>query len=615
MKRLKNIKKEDKIFCLIFGIILSLVILLNIFDVTKFTFLLLSALANLVLIFIYKKCIRLFKVKFDKKQKLFILFLILLIYIFYFYSILTRNFIYYWDYSCYYNLQLITESNFDISLLQGIKGVIGSTWSGEYGTFLSFFIEIIFNFTNRNINSYLLSSVIIFIPYIIISLSILIKVIINKLKIKKENLFLNLSLIIFSIMPILHATFIYGQPDLFGLSFIFLMVALTINYEFEKLEIERLILLFIITYMLLITRRWYMYFILSYYVCYVIKILVTNLKDRKKIIKIIKNGLLLALIAGLLFIVTLFPLVKNIVASDFSYSYSFYLTGGFKTELVSQINHLGYILFFIILTGLIYGIAKKEYRLISILGLFCYFLIIFLFTRIQNMGLHHTLILLPIYLYYFYLFLTFILKKFDNKKYILSFCLVSILIINFMNGYNGDDNKLFTDISLKTPIQKDYNEIKAVSYWLKNNLNKKNKAYMITHNNTYNPDKFRNFYMPDLTIYNNLPYGSAVLGVHKFPLELFEAKYVITTTPFESISIEEKYNIIFNKLIDNEIFVLKKDFNMQNGYNILIYERVKRVDKYEISLYLNNLEEESKLYPGLYNEIIQEYAKERNIDL
>ena len=56
----------------------------------------------------------------------------------------------------------------------------------------------------------------------------------------------------------------------------------------------------------------------------------------------------------------------------------------------------------------------------------------------------------------------------------------------------------------------------------------------INHNNNifnkYNPDKFRNFYMPDTAVANRLPYGSAILGTHKFPEEL-----LTSTKPFSSV--------------------------------------------------------------------------------
>ena len=151
--------------------------------------------------------------------------------------------------------------------------------------------------------------------------------------------------------------------------------------------------------------------------------------------------------------------------------------------------------------------------------------------------------------------------------------------------------------------------MKKVADWLQDNLNEENTAYMITHNNMYNPDKFRMFYMPDKTIEKYLPYGSAVVGVHKFPIELFTSKYIITTTPFENISIENKYEEVFEELVNENKFSFVKNFDMNNGYQILIYERVKDVDEEEINKYKIILEEESKKYPKLYQKVMEDYLK------
>ncbi len=605
MEKNKKINKGLNValgFFIVFALICALL------KFNNFTFLSLSVAANIFLIIIFRLVIKVLKITFNKKQKIIILLFIILIYGFYFISVLNRNFIYYWDYSCYYNLQISLEESFNISLFDGIKSFIGSTWSGEYGNFLSFFPEILFNFTSKTIDSYVLCCVVIFIPYIIITISILLSKIIEILKIKEKSRFFAVCLILSVLFPILHATFIYGQPDVFGVIFMFLIIALTINYDFERIDFLRLFLLLIITFMLLITRRWYMYFILSYFLCYGISILIMNFKNKNKLFKIIKNCILYLIIAIMFFGITLFPLFKNIIASDFASSYSFYLSDGFIGEISSQIGHIGYIVLIIMFIGIIYGIIKKECRLYTIIFVIQYFIIMFLFTRVQNMGLHHSLLFLPSYMYFIYMFILFIINK-------TVLCLITIVFfsLNFTFGLINTSSKIFTDVSLKTPSQKDYDKIKEVASWLKENLSEDNTAYMITHNNTYNPDKFRNFYLPDKTIMNYLPYGSAILGVHSFPIELFEAKYIITTTPFESVSIEGVYNDVFNELISLGKFEIVKTFDMKNGYDIVIYQRVESVDYDEVIMYLNAIKEDTKEYQSLYLDVINNYIKENNL--
>lgn len=611
MNKFKTLNNFEKILYSIFLLSIILIFIFGVLKINNILFILISLCLNIFLILIFNYIIKKNDIKFNKVQKILIFTSIICIYIFYFISILNRNFIYYWDYSCYYNIQLNTEKFFNESFLTGIKYFLASTWSGEYGNFINLFSELIFRFTDRTIDSYLLSNVVTFVPYIILSFSILIKKILNKFKEENENILFIFSTAIFSIFPILHSAFIYGQPDLFGLIFIFLIVALSIDYDFKTIKLDKYILLIILTFMLIISRRWYLYFALSYYVCYIIY---TLIKNRNEFKKVLKNIIYFIIMAIIFFIVTLLPLIKNILLSNFSSSYEYYMSGGFISEITSQINHLGYLLFIIVIIGIVYGFINKKYRNLTIINITEYLLIIFLFTKVQNMGFHHSLLLLLNYVYFIYLFILFSINQKKVKKILLLVILSLISLTNFYFGISlKNDTKLFTDVPLKVRNQEDYKEIEKVSIWLKNNLSNENRAYMITHNHMYNPDKFRNFYMPDSTISNYLPYGSSIIGVHKFPIELFTAKYIITTDPFDPTSVDEKYNEVFNILVNNGVFKLTKSFDMKNNYNILIYERVESVTKEETDLYLNILTDESQKYPQLYKDVIDEYVNINNI--
>jgi hypothetical protein len=237
---MRNIFKQNKYLISSFIISIVLSFIFSLVKIKNLTFVSLSIAANIFLIALIKIIKDKLKIKWNKYEKISIIAIILVLYTFYFISILGRKFIYYWDFSCYYNLQIGAEEFFNINILEGIRNFIGSTWSGEYGTFISFFPEVLFNFSNKTINAYLISTVIVFIPYIIITFSILIKKLIKVLKIKKEKLFFISSLLIFSLFPMIHSTFVYGQPDLFGLAFIYLIIILTIDYDFYKLDYERL---------------------------------------------------------------------------------------------------------------------------------------------------------------------------------------------------------------------------------------------------------------------------------------------------------------------------------------------------------------------------------------
>ena len=600
---MKKIYKENKNLILSFFSFALLGILLGLLKVKNIPFVLLSVSLNLFFITMIKVAMKILKIEFNKKEKKVIATTIVGVLIFYIISIIFRKFIYYWDFSCYYGIQTSVEEAFNTNIFSGIRHLVGSTWAGEYGSFLCFFPECLFNFTSKSPNAYVLCSSLVFIPYITVTISILIKKIISLFKINDNKKYIFISaLIAFITIPIVHSTFILGQPDIFGLAFIFLIIALTIDYDFSKVDFNRLLLIGILAFFLIIARRWYMYFVLVYFLCYGISIIVLNFKDKEKLKKILKNASIYILIVAGFLLVTLLPLFKKILTEGYSYDY--YLNGGFLGELSSQLGHLGYFILIIIVIGLIYGLINKKFRLFSILAFIEYFLIIFIFTKTQNMGLHHSLLLVYIYLYFIFMFILLV----KDKKILLLFTIL-LLFVNFGFGMFKQDSKVFTDVTLAVPYQENYDDIKNVSEWLKDNLGD-DKAYMIMHNDKYNPDKFRNIFLPDTFIKDRLAYGSAIKGVHEFPTELFTSKYVITSTPFDNVSIEYIYNNVFQELIGNNTFSLVKEFYMKDGYVFYVYERVKEVNTEEINMYKEALKDLSSEYPDLYIKVIEEYEKE-----
>lgn len=600
---MKPFIKKERIFMIVFFSLILLSLFFNIINLKQFIIYPISLSANLFLIFIIKLIIEKFKITYSKTELLFLIIEIIGIELFYIYSIKTRLFIYYWDYSCYYNIQLDLIQAFENGLFSGLKQFIGSTWSGEYGSFLNFFPQIIFQFTNKSINSYLLSSVLTYIPYLVISFSIAIKRMMIIIK-RKERIIFYLSLLLLVCMPMFHVSLIYGQPDVFGLCFIFLIISLVIDYNFKKIEYDRLCLLLITTFFLTICRRWYLYWILSFYGCYGITALINNKKERKIILI---NAIKFIGITAIIYVATLYPFIKNTLLSNYGTSYEFYSNGGFTTEVLHQINHIGILLMMILVGGMIYGLKEKKYRKYTISMSITNILIILLFTKIQNMGLHHSLLLLPTY---FYCMIMLIICGLNNQKtisYTTIIMIFTILFLNTISSYIKLDNRLLGDVSLKVEKEQNYYEIKTVVDWLEKKLNEQDRAYMITHNNMFNPDKLRNFYTPNSTVHKYMPYGSAIIGTHKFPIELFQSRYVITTDPFDNTSIEYKYNEVFKELVLEETFQQIKTFSMKDNYQLIVYERIKEVTEEEKQKYIDSLKEESKKYKNLYENVIKEY--------
>lgn len=98
-------------------------------------------------------------------------------------------------------------------------------------------------------------------------------------------------------------------------------------------------------------------------------------------------------------IVLLAPFIYHtLIDRSYSEEYSAYYLGGFSYEIFNQCGYLGILLLVLILGGLIYGLYKKELRIITIVTICGFLLSIWSFTLIQNMGKHQSLCLAPYYL-------------------------------------------------------------------------------------------------------------------------------------------------------------------------------------------------------------------------
>ena len=96
--------------------------------------------------------------------------------------------------------------------------------------------------------------------------------------------------------------------------------------------------------------------------------------------------------------VPLLPMFWRIVRADYSDRYATYQTGGFLAELNNQRIYLGWLVFGIMLIGILYGLYKKRTRSLAVLSAVGAVLTVLLVTRVQNMDDHQSLAVAPFYL-------------------------------------------------------------------------------------------------------------------------------------------------------------------------------------------------------------------------
>ena len=431
---------------------------------------------------------------------------------------------------------------------------------------------------------------------------LLLTVLRRKLQPKAPVLFTALSMAFVLLLPLLHIALYRGMPDLLGVAFAFMLLALGVGYDFARPAPARLVSLAAFTGLLMLTRRSYMFTVVAFFLLYGIWVLARAActKQGGAAMRFVKFAAASLFCVG----VPLLPMFWRIVRADYSDRYATYQTGGFLAELANQRVYLGWLVFAIMLIGILYGLYKKQTRSLAVLSAVGAVLTVLLVTRVQNMDDHQSLAVAP-----FYLLGCFLCALLVSELPWVWPRRAAAAVLGVLCGLNFGACSQLLPVILPNAVnsglyfyvdspRSDLAQVAAVNDWLRQNCSGANSAYMICHGVVYSPDVFRVSALPDETIREILPYGACNPGNDAFPKELLTAQVVLTCTPFDPNNHTEKLNAAF---LENQEkyapFEVGAEFDMGNGYTITAYRRIKAPTVAELDTYRSWLAEEDARFP------------------
>lgn len=523
--------------------------------------------------------------------------------VFYLHAMAGRQSLYLWDNATYYNLQVRLESNFADGVFTGVGSTIYKTWFNDYAPLvINLLAELFFMFTARTANTFALLCALLIPTLVYYSAWVLLAVLRRQLRPRAPRVFTALGLAMTTLLPLLHIALYRGMPDLLGVAFALMLLALGIGYDFTAPAPARLVSLAAFTGLLMLTRRSYMFTVVAFFVLYGVWVLAraASQKQGGAALRLVKFAVASLVCVG----VPLVPMFWRIVKADYSDRYATYQTGGFLSELDHQRVYLGYFIGILFVLGVLYALYKKQTRFLAVLSASGAVLTVYLVTKVQNMDDHQSLAVAPFYLLGLYLFallaanlpgkwLRGALAALVSVGCVINFAGCSLLMPVTLPGswYSG----LFFFVDNE---RTDIAEIAEVNDFLRANCEGENSAYMICHGLTYSADVFRAAALPDESIRAILPYGAVNPGNDAFPKELFTAQIVLTCTPFDPNNHTEKINSAFLKNVETlQCFEVAAEFDMGNGYTITAYRRTKAPTVAELDTYRRWLAEEDAQFP------------------
>lgn len=533
-----------------------------------------------------------------------------------------NHFIYFWDYSGYWTPSIENMPHFlDWSAFWSIKSVFYSINHDDYNSFLPALIALPLKIVGCSFSKYVSINYIMFlVPSILVQALVGRKLVKNK---KASNFF------IFVCLAFLFAANYYamlrGYIDVAILLPASIAMYHFIDFDFKKVVISRD---FAIAGMLIlgwISRRYFIYFIIGYVAAMLLKAVVTYFKNKSSLKSIITNFFIITGISITLLLVFFPHFLIRALTQNYTEMYSAY-NACLADKFISLWQAFGlYSAIIVVITGLLCVIHRKH--LINYFALVVMLLVsIGIFWQTQVMDIHHKLILnVPIFCI-FLINLDFF-DSLKNKKLnfvqnsVITIC-ACLVAVNFFFTFSPEikslnNSTLFSE-KYKPLVRNDIVQIETMV----NKLNLMTAGtgdyvYVLASGRILNSDILRKIYLPN---YNNALhnlYQTCDVDLRDgFPVEFFNAKYVITTLPVDlHLGSGQEVVKYLAENINNKNTYLGKHYQqidnvqLDEGYVAIIY---KKVSDFNSSDYDKLIDYYDSLYPthkNLFKERIQKYKE------
>lgn len=550
--------------------------------------------------------------------------------LYFYWTLGSRTFLYYWDYVNYILKQYHAEAAFAQNTGAGFRFLLDSI-TEDYTNFITLFTEFPFCLSGKTGDDYAFCQVFSVLPSLLVLLAGLTVKVGRMLRVKNRFWYFLIGFSWCATFPFVRMSAVLGQPDWFGLIFAFMLMLLTLDYRFDGIDLPRYLLIFAATAGIILTRRWYLYFVVGYCFAYVLMLAVSSIRLAKdgqpsravhRMVRLVAFGLCAAGAMVLL----LLPMVRKILSFDYAGRYSYYNFGGITLELAAQTLRIGLLNFILIGIGLWFA-AKRRLPALPCLAGTELLVSLVLFTRVQNTGSHQMLLFVPGWLLLFLVGSAALadgLKKHTAVKLCYwGFTMVfavsvrcSPLTTVALPGFVVDHFPLkavseFVRLDKLTYDRTDAAQIQRVDDWIDAHCDaeKGEFAYMIPHDMLYNSDMFQYAALPDIQLQGKLSAGISIPGTHEFPVRFFEAKYVLTAEPLPQTfvsggELSGRWNALFCAARD-EHFTQAASFDMGNGTVFTVWERTEPADRAEVEYYLDAFAQEDVLYPEMFSQVAE----------
>lgn len=514
----------------------------------------------------------------------------------------------------YFAKQTLLFGSFGQSGFYGIHVLLESLLTADYKMFMNLFISVPYLFTGRSINAFMVCyAITCFVP-MWFALLMGAKYLAQQLPACHTALYYPLCMAVMVLWPMFLWPATHGMPDAFGLTFAAVIALLCADYRFETLPWPRLLAIFAATFALILTRRWYMFWILAFYAVYVLAVLVGAVR-RKTLGSTLKHMLLFGVPSAVIIVGALLPTFKTILTTDYADIYGAYYGGGFGNNCLGQLRTQGLIWLVLCAAGLVWLLYCRSTRAQAIVAAAASLGAMVLFTRTQSLGDHQSLILAPFYL----LMLFGLCAKLTQQKakpWLRNAAvgvLAVFLVVNFGNalrlpGKNVQTLALSSE-SLDLTRRTDLAQMRAVTDFVLEHCTEDQTVYINMDSNGYSGTTFAYSDPAHPQLQTMILWESSVPSTHGFPTGIWTSEYVMVTDRVDEGGIVGPINAALRTQSPAAIhYEYVTEFPL-DGITLYCYRRTARPDAEEADYFKQVFAEYDARWPEIFSQRIEEYMQ------
>lgn len=514
----------------------------------------------------------------------------------------------------YFAKQTLLFGSFGQSGFYGIHVLLESLLTADYKMFMNLFISVPYLFTGRSINAFMVCyAITCFVP-MWFALLMGAKYLAQQLPACHTALYYPLCMAVMVLWPMFLWPATHGMPDAFGLTFAAVIALLCADYRFETLPWPRLLAIFAATFALILTRRWYMFWILAFYAVYVLAVLVGAVR-RKTLGSTLKHMLLFGVPSAVIIVGALLPTFKTILTTDYTDIYGAYYGGGFGNNCLGQLRTQGLIWLVLCAAGLVWLLYCRSTRAQAIVAAAASLGAMMLFTRTQSLGDHQSLILAPFYL----LMLFGLCAKLTQQKAkpwlrnAAAGVLAVFLVVNFGNalrlpGKNVQTLALSSE-SLDLTRRTDLAQMRAVTDFVLEHCTEDQTVYINMDSNGYSGTTFAYSDPAHPQLQTMILWESSVPSTHGFPTGIWTSEYVMVTDRVDEGGIVGPINAALRTQSPAAVhYEYVTEFPL-DGITLYCYRRTARPDAEEADYFKQVFAEYDARWPEIFSQRIDEYMQ------